>query len=179
MEAEINGAELLQGAVGANLGGADGAFEDAGDFREGEFLKAAEEENFAVALVEAGEGGVDQRVVVADDGGVTGVGAVVGVVLEIDGIGGIRGGVGLPEVVGGAAAGEVIHPGGEVPLVAVGVAVFEHAFEDDLGDVLGGGPLAGKLDEKTEERAVVALEEFAKGVEFAVADGEHQGVVGA
>ena len=179
MEFEVNGAERVQGAVGADLGGADGALEDAGDLGEGEFLETAEEEDLAFVAVEPGEGGVDQRVVVADGGVVGGVGAVVGVVLEIGGVGGVRGGVGLAEMVGGAAAGEVIHPGGEAALVAVGVAVFEHPLEDHLRDVLGGGAVAGEFGEKPEERPVVALEQLAQGVEFAAADGEHELMIGS
>jgi hypothetical protein len=179
LEADVDVAQFVEGAVGADFGGADGAFEDAGNFGEGELLETGEEEDFAVVAVEAGEGGVQERVVVAQGGVVAGVGSVVGVVLEIGGIGGVRGGVRFAEVVGGAAAGEMIHPGGEAAVVAVGVAVFEHPLENGLGDVFGGGVLAGEFDQKTEERAVVALEEFAERVEFAVADGEHQGVVGA
>lgn len=162
----------------ADLGGADGAFEDARDFGEREFLEAAQEEHLAIAVIEAAEGGAEEGVVVAGGGGLAGVGAVVGVMMEVGGIGGVGRGVGLAEVVGGAAAGEVIHPGGEAAVVAVGVAVFEHALEDDLGDVLGGGAVAGELDQEAEERAVVPFEEFAERVEPAIPDGEHQGMIG-
>ncbi len=164
--------------MGADFGGADGAFEDGGDFGEGEFLEAGEEEDLAGVAVEAVEGEVEEGVFVAGDGVIAGVGAVVGTIGEVLRIGGDGGGGGFAEVIGGAAAGEVIHPGGEAAVVAVGVAVFQHALEDDLGDVLGGGALTGEFDEKTEERAVVAFEEDAEGVEFAVTDGEHEVVIG-
>ena len=164
--------------MGADFGGADGAFEDAGDFREREFLETAEEQDLAVAMVEMRERGVDQGVIVALLGVGTGVGAIVGVVVEIDRIGGVRGGVGFAEVVGGAATREVIHPGGKAALVTVSVPVFEHPLEYDLGDILGGGAVAGKLDQETEERAVVAFEELAERVELTVAHGEHQSVIG-
>lgn len=82
-------------------------------------------------------------------------------------------------MIGGAAAREVIHPRRETPFVAVGVAVFEHPLKHRLRDILRRRALAGELYQKAEERAMVALEEFAKGVEFAVADGEHERVVGA
>jgi hypothetical protein len=165
--------------VSADLRGADGAFEDAGNLGEGEFLETGEEQDFAILAVEAGESGVQKSVVVAGGGTLSGVGRVVGVVLEIDGVGGVRGGVGLAEVVRGAAAGEVVHPGGEAAVVAVGVAVLEHALEDNLRDVLGGGTVPGQLDQKPEEGPVMAFEEFAERVEFAVADGKHEGVIGA
>ena len=135
LEPEIDVAQFVERAVGADLGGADGAFEDAGDFGEGELLEAREEEHLAVVAVEAGKRGVEERVVVADGGAGAGVGRVVGVILEGDGVGGVGCGVGFAEVVGGAAAGEVIHPRGEAAVVAVGVAVFEHPLEDGLRDV--------------------------------------------
>jgi len=178
LEGEEDVAKFLEGAVGADLGGADGAFEDGGDFGEGEFLKAGEEEDLAGVVVEAVEGEVEEGVVVAGGGVVAGVGAVVGMIGEVLRVSGDGSGGGFAEVVGGAAAGEVIHPGGEAAVVAVGVPVFEHALEDDLRDVLGGGALAGEFDEKAEKGAVVAFEQDAEGVEFAVAHGEHEVVVG-
>lgn len=141
-------------------------------------MKTAQKEHLAFAVVEAGESGVEEGVIVAGGSGLAGVGAVVGVVVQIAGIGGVGRGVGLAEMIGGAAAGKVIHPRGETAVVAVSVAVFEHPLEDDLGDVLGGGAVAGELDQEAEERAVVAFEEFAERVEPAVAHGEHQSVIG-
>lgn len=165
--------------MGAHFGGTDGAFENAGDFCEGEFLEAAEEENFTVVAIEAREGGVEEGVIVAGGGGFTGVGTVVGVVLEIDRIGGVRRGVGLAEMVRGAAAGEVIHPRGEAALVAVGVAVFEHALEDDLRDIFGGGAVASEFYEEAEERTMMAFKEFAERVQLAATHGEHEFVIGS
>ncbi len=179
LEADVDIAEFAQCAMSADFGGADGAFEDAGDLGEGEFLEAGEKKDFAIVAVEAGEGGVEEGVVVAGGGMVAGVGALVGVFLEIGGISGVGRGVGLAEVVSGAATGEVIHPGAETAVVAVGVAVFEHPLEDGLCDVLGRRALTGEFNEKAEERAVVAFEEFPERVQFAIADGEHQDVVGA
>jgi len=164
--------------VGADLGGADGALEDGSDFGEREFLEAGQEEDFAVVAIEAVEREVKERMFVAGGGVVAGVGAVVGAFGEVLWIGGDGGGGGFAEVVGGAAAGEVIHPGGEASVVAIGVAVFQHALEDGLRDVFGGGALAGEFDEEAEELAVVAFEEDAERVEFAVAHGEHEIVIG-
>jgi hypothetical protein len=179
LEADVDIAEFAQRAMSADFGGADGAFEDAGDLSEREFLETGQEEDLAVVAVEAGEGGVEQDVIVANGGVVAGVGAFVGVLLEIGGISGVGRGVGFAEVIGGAATGEVIHPGTETAVVAVGVAVFEHPLEDGLCDVLGRRALTGEFHEKAEERAVVAFEEFPERVQFAIADGEHEGVVRA
>ena len=38
----------------------------------------------------------------------------------------------------------------------------------------GRGAIAGQLLQEAEQRAVVAFEKLAEGVEFAVADGKHQ-----
>lgn len=179
LQLEIDVAQFVERAVSADLGGTDGAFEDAGDFGERELLETGEEEDFAVVAIEAGEGGVEEGVIVARRGAIAGIRGLVGVVLQIGGVGRVGRGVGFAEMVGGAAAGEVIHPGRETAVVAIGVAVFEHPLEDGLGDVFGGGAVAGEFHEETEEGAMVALEEFAERVEFAVADGEHQGVIGA
>ncbi len=179
LETDVDLAEGAEGAVRADLGGADGAFEDAGDLGEGEFLETGEEEDLAVVAVELGEGGVQQGVVVACGGVVGGMRRVVGVFVEVGRIGGVGSGPGPAEVIGGTSAGEVIHPGGEAPVVPVGMPVFEHPLENGLREVLGGGPLAGEFDEEAEQGAVVALEELPERVELAVPDGQHQGVVGA
>ena len=76
-----------------------------------------------------------------------------------------------------ATSREVIHPGGEIPLITVGVPVFQHALEDDLGDVLGGGPVAGIFREKPKQRPVMFFEKFSKRIDVAIAYGEHQFVV--
>ncbi|MCR6654876.1 MAG: hypothetical protein NVV63_03460 [Opitutus sp.] len=85
---------------------------------------------------------------------------------------------GFAEVIRGTAAGEMIHPRGEAAVVAVGVTVFQHALENRLRDVLRGGAVAGEFDQKAKELPVVPLEELAQRVEFAVAHGEHQIVIG-
>ena len=179
MELEIDVAQFAQRAVGADLRGADGAFEDAGDLGEREFLKTREQQHLAIIAIELGERGVEKRVIVAHGGMLGGVRCVVSVLTERNGIGGVRGGVALAEVIGGAAAGEMIHPGGEAAVVAVGVAVFEHPLKHGLRDILGRGTIAGVFREKAEKLAVVALEEFAERVEFAIADCEHERVIGA
>lgn len=176
---KIKVAQGAQGAVRANFRGPDGAFEDAGDLGEREVLKAAEEEDFAVVAGEAAEGGVEEGVVVAGGGVFAGVGRVVGMRVKRGGIGGGGPMGGLAKMVGGAAAGELIEPGGERALVAVGVPVFEDALKDRLREVFRGGALAGEMAKKTEEPAVVALEELAEGIEVAGADGEHEGVIGS
>jgi hypothetical protein len=176
---EIDLAEGLERAVGADFGGADGALEDAGDFGEREFLEAGEEEDFAVLAIEAGEGSVQKSVIVAHGGMLAGEGSLVGVILQVRGIGGVRGGVAPAEVIRGAATREMIHPRGEAAVVSIGVTVLQHPLEDNLGDVFGGGALTGEFDEKAKERAVMAFEKFAERVEIAVADGEHEGVIGA
>ena len=143
LQLEIDVAEFVERAVGADFGGADGAFEDAGDFGEREFLKTREEQHLADIAIEAGEGGAEECVIVARRRMVRGVGCVVGVFLEVRGVGGVRRGVALAEMIRGAAAGEVIHPGGEAAVVAIGVPVFQHALKHGLHDILGGFALAG------------------------------------
>lgn len=165
--------------MGADFGGPDGAFEDAGDLGEGEFLETAEKEDLAIIAIEAGEGGVEKGVIVAGRGGFAGVGSVVGVVLKICRIGGVRGGVGFAEVVRCAATSEVIHPSGEAAFVAVSMAVFEHALEDDLRDILGGSAMPREFYKETEERAMMAFKEFAERIQLTAAHGEHEFVIGA
>ncbi len=165
--------------MGADFRRADGAFENAGDLGKREFLKAREQQHLAIVAIEAGERGLEQGVVVTGDRGVRGMRRFVCVLVQILRIDGMRRGACFAEVVGGAAAREVIHPSGEAPVVPVGVAVFEHSLKHRLCDILGRGPIAGVFQEKTEERAMVALEKFTKRVEVTVADGEHQRVIGA
>ena len=179
MQLEVNVAQFAQGAMGADLGGAHGAFENAGDLGEREFLEPRQQEHLPVVAIQPRERRVQERMVVMDGGVFSGVGRLVGVFLQVAGIGGVRSRVGFAEVVGGAAARKVIHPGGEAAIVAVGVAVFEHPLKDGLRDVLRRGVVARQLHQKPEERAVVALEQFAERVEFAVADGEHERVISA
>ena len=141
-------------------------------------MKAAEQEDFAGIAIELAEGDVEECVFVAGDGVVASVRTIVRVVGEVLRIRRDGGGGRFAEVIGGAAAGEVIHPGGEAAVVAIGVAVFEHPLKNGLRDVLGSGALAGEFYEEAKEWAVVAFEENAKRIEFAVADGEHEIVIG-
>ena len=85
----------------------------------------------------------------------------------------------LPEVVGGTPPREVIHPRGEAAVIAIRVTVLQHALKHGLGDVFSRRPVAGQLHEKAKQRSVMALEEFTQRIEFAVADGEHQRMIGA
>lgn len=47
-----------------------------------------------------------------------------------------------------------------------------------LHDVLGGEAVSGHFPEIAVERTMMALEEFTEGVELAVANSQHQRVVG-
>ena len=58
-------------------------------------------------------------------------------------------------------------------ICAVGVAVFKHALEDDLGDVFGGGAIASEFRKKAEEWSVMFLEEFSKRIKVTLAHSEH------
>lgn len=58
------------------------------------------------------------------------------------------------------------------------MAVLEDALEYGLGDVFGCGVLTGKLDEESKQRPMVPFEEFAERIKIAVANGQHQSVVG-
>ena len=165
--------------MGADLRGADGAFENPRDFSERQFLKSGEQQDFAVIVIEARQRHAEEFVVVARRRVMRGMRCVVGMVEKVDRIGRAGRGVGLAEVIRGAAARQMIHPRGEAAVVTIGVPVFQHALKDDLRDVLRGSPIAGVLDEEAEERPVVAFKEFAQRIEFAPANGEHQGVVGA
>ena len=178
-ELEIGITELAEGAMRADFGGADGAFEDAGDFREGEFLESREQEHFAVIVIQAGEGHVEQFVIIAGGGVLRRVRGIVGMLVQGDRIGGPRRGARLAEMIGGTAAREMIHPCGEAPVVAISVPVLQHALKNRLRDVFRRGPVAGELDQKTEQRPVMPFEKLAQRIEFASADGEHQGVVGS
>lgn len=80
-------------------------------------------------------------------------------------------------MVGGNAPRQMIEPRGEFALVPVGVPVFEDPLENDLDQVFGGVAIADQASEKTEQGAMVALEEVAQTTEFARADGEHKIVI--
>ncbi len=178
LKAEIAVAQLAERAVGPDLGGADRALEDFGDFGEGQLAEAAQEEHLPLPGIEAGERPVKHGPFVARHGLFVSRGAVIRMVLQFRGIGGRRHRRGLAEVIGGRRPGHVVHPRGEPPVVAVGVAVLQHAMEHVLGDVFGGRPVSGQFDQEAEKGAVVAFEQLAERVEIAVADGQHQGVIG-
>ena len=163
--------------MGAHFGCSDGAFENGGDFGERVSFEATQEEDFAIILVEFVQRVIEQRVIIAGRGMGISEGALIRVMVEIGGIGGGGGFVGFAEMIGGATSREVIHPGGEVAFIAVGVAVFEHALEDDLGDIFGGGAIASIFRQKAEERPVVLLKEFSERIKVALAHGEHEFVV--
>lgn len=178
LESEEGVAQFAESAVGADLGGPHRAFEDVGDFCERQFLESREEEDFAVVGIEQTQGCVQQGVVVAGRRLGGGMRCVVGVVAEIGRVRGERRGLGVAEVIGGATPGQVVHPGRETALVPIGVAVLQHALEDRLGDVLGGGAIPGELHQEPEEWPMMALKKFAQRVEFAVANSPHQGMIG-
>jgi hypothetical protein len=78
----------------------------------------------------------------------------------------------------GATAGKMVHPRGEAAVIAIRVTVFQHALKNCLHDVFRDHPVTGVLDEETEKRAMMPLEQLAQRIEFARADREHQSVVG-
>lgn len=178
MQFKVNPAQRVQGAMRADFGGADRAFENASDLGEREFLEATKEKDFAVVVIKSRQGRLQQKVIVVDRGAFAGVRIFVRVVLEFHRIVGGGSGGRAAKLIGGAAPGELIHPGGERTFVAISVAVFEHSLEHHLRYVLGRGAGMAELDEKTEERAVMAFEEFAQRIEFAVTNREHERMIG-
>src|SRR5687768_1958157 len=73
----------------------------------------------------------------------------------------------------------MIHPCGELPVVAIRVPIFQHSLEYDLHNVFRGRAIVGELHQEAEQGAMVSLEKLAKRVELAVADGAHQDMIGA
>ena len=131
--------------MGTDLGRADGAFEDARDLGKREFLETAEQQDFAIIVVQPVECDVEQVVFVAGRRPITCVGSVIGVVVQILRINWSGGRGRFAEVIGGAAAGQMVHPCGETPVIAIGVPVLQHPLENDLGDVLGYGTVPGEF----------------------------------
>lgn len=174
---KIDVAQLAEGAMGADFCGADGAFENAGDLGEGEFLEAREEQYFAVVAIEPGERDVEERAIVARGRLVGGVGRIVGVFVQLRGIDRVRRGAGFAEMIGGTAAGEMIHPRGEAAFVAIRVAVFQHALKHDLHEILRPGAIPCELEQKSKKRPVMAFKELTQRIELSCADSQHQGVV--
>jgi hypothetical protein len=87
---EVDVAQFAEGAVRPDFRGADGAFEDAGDFGKREFLEAREQEDFAIIVVQTGERGMQQRVIVVSRRVLRGVRRLVRVFIQIDGVGRVR-----------------------------------------------------------------------------------------
>ena len=148
--------------MGADLDGADGAVEQPGDLLVLEVLEAREDEDLALLERQAGEGLAESDQVLGRRGLLGGRGSASGSRCQVGRVGGDRGGGVLAEMVGGDLAGEVVDPGGEPALVAVGVPVFEDAVEDDLHEILADRRLVGQAHEETVEAPVMALEEFAE-----------------
>src|SRR5882757_3127682 len=65
---EIDFAEFLEGAVGADLHGTDRAVEQLGDFLVLEMLEARQHQDLAVLERQAGEGGAEQHDVLGGGG---------------------------------------------------------------------------------------------------------------
>lgn len=164
--------------MGADLGRSDGALQDAGNLRERKFLEAGEQQHLAILMVELGEGRVEQRLVIARRGVLAGVRSVVHVVVKLRRVGGVRRGVGPAEMICGTSTCQMVHPRREAPVVAIGVAVLQHPLEDRLRHILGSRSIAGELQEKAKELAMMPLEKIAQRIELAVAHGQHQRMVG-
>src|SRR5258708_5407043 len=116
---EVAVAEGTEGAVGADLHGADAAVGEAGDFLVAESLEAVEREHLALLEWQLGEGEAHDREVVAGGGAVGGVGRVVGKIVQVGRVARRGRGGGFPEVIGGDLAGEVVDPRGELAFVAI------------------------------------------------------------
>ena len=99
-------------------------------------------------------------------------------VVQILWIGRSGGGGRFAKVIGGAAAGQMVHPRGETSVVTIGVAVLQHSLENDLGDVLGCRAVSDQFSEESKQRSMMAFEQFAQCVEFAVANRKHQFMIG-
>ncbi len=72
----------------------------------------------------------------------------------------------LPEVVGPGVARDPEQPGVEPAAHVVGVAILQDSHEHLLHQVLGQRRVAGRPAEEVEHRTVMALEQFAEGVEL-------------
>ena len=83
LKGEEDVAQFTKSAVGANLGGAGGAFEDVGNLRKREFLKTAEQQDLAIIVVQSAQCDLEQGLFVASGGAIACVGSVVSVVVQI------------------------------------------------------------------------------------------------
>ena len=162
----------------ADLGGAGGDVEQTGDLVVRQVLETVQDEDLALVVGEVLQGVLHDREVVSAGGLFVGGGrVVVGEAGKISRIGGRGMARAAAVVIGGDAATEVVEPGAEFSFVAVGVAVFEDALEDDLHEILGGVGGTNEPGKKAVERAVVTLKEVAEPGEFAGAHGKHQVMV--
>jgi cephalosporin-C deacetylase len=175
---EINLAQFLERAVGADLDGSDRAIEEAGDFLVFEMLQAGEHQDLALFQGQAGEGEAQMHHLLGGGRLFGRRGFVIRLVMQVGRISGGGGGGVLAEVIGGHLARQVVDPRGEFTFVAVGVPVFENAVEDNLHQVLAGGRLVGQAHEKPVQAPVVALEEFTKLPDFSGTHGDHEFMVG-
>jgi hypothetical protein len=72
----------------------------------------------------------------------------------------------------------MVHPGCEATLVAIRVPILEHTLKRGLDYVLRRRRVPRQFDEKAEKPPVMAVEQFSERVQIAVANGEHQLVIG-
>ena len=166
LKLDVDLAQLLERAVSADFGGADGAFEDAGDFGEGELLETGEEEHFAIVPVEAGKRSVQEGVIITDGRVVRGVRGLVGMILQVGGIGGAGGAELIAELVEHAALGvehEAIGEGGGLTLSG-GEPMLRAAFIEELLGGLSGVDVrietSGQAPRKSFERLAPLVDGF-------------------
>ena len=162
----------------ADLGGAGGDVEQTGDLVVRQVLETVQDEDLALVVGEVLQGVLHDREVVSAGGLFVGGGrVVVGEAGKISRIGGRGMARAAAVVIGGDAATEVVEPGAELSLVAVGVAVFEDALEDDLDEIFGRIRVAGETSQKAKEGAMMPFEQVAKPRKLTGSHGEHQIVV--
>jgi len=114
----------------AHLDGADAAVEQARELLVVDVVEPVQGEQLALLERQRAERAAHEGEVVGLRGLFGGVRRVVGHLVQVVGLVETDGGVGVfAEVVGGDLAGEMVDPGGELALVAVGVPVFQDAVE--------------------------------------------------
>jgi hypothetical protein len=143
-----------------------------------EVLESREHKHLALLGVERGQRSMETLSFVSRYRTIGRMRSLVWGGIQFGGIGGLTGGLVFSEMVRGDLSGEVIDPGGEPALVAVGVPVFEDAIEYELDQVLACRAVAGVAHKKAVQRAMVPFEELAELVDLASADGYHEFVVG-
>jgi hypothetical protein len=77
------------------------------------------------------------------------------------------------EVVTGIAR-DLMEPGDQRRLDAVGMPVLQNAEEDVLDEIFGRRPVVQHPREEAEQRPVMAFEEDAQAIQIAIPDGKHQ-----